>query len=87
VARLKTMTVEIVIAVGHTDSIGTDAYNLKLGQRRAESVKRYLVRQGVSADRVYTDTKGEREPVATNKTADGRARNRRVVVEVYGISN
>jgi OmpA-OmpF porin, OOP family len=86
VARLKTMTVEIVIAVGHTDSIGTDAYNLKLGQRRAESVKRYLVRQGVSADRVYTDTKGEREPVATNKTADGRARNRRVVVEVYGVS-
>lgn len=86
VARLKTMTVEIVIAVGHTDSIGTDAYNLKLGQRRAESVKRYLVSQGLEASRVYTDTKGEREPVATNKTADGRARNRRVVVEVYGVS-
>jgi len=86
VARLKTMTVEIVIAVGHTDSVGTDAYNLRLGQRRADAVKRYLVSQGLEAARVYTDTKGEREPVATNKTADGRAANRRVVVEVYGVS-
>jgi len=86
VARLKTMTVEIVIAVGHTDSVGTDAYNLRLGQRRADAVKRYLVSQGLEAARVYTDTKGEREPVATNKTTDGRAANRRVVVEVYGVS-
>jgi OOP family OmpA-OmpF porin len=85
VARLKTMTVEIAIAVGHTDSVGTDAYNLRLGQRRAEAVKQYLVSQGLEASRVYTDTKGEREPVATNKTANGRASNRRVVVEVYGV--
>jgi OOP family OmpA-OmpF porin len=79
------MTVEIAIVVGHTDSVGTDTYNLKLGMRRAEAVKKYLVSRGVEAGRIYTDTKGEREPVATNKTAEGRSENRRVVVEVYGV--
>jgi OmpA-OmpF porin, OOP family len=86
IARLKTMRVEIVIAVGHTDSVGTDSYNLHLGQRRAEAVKKYLISQGLEAGRIYTDTKGETQPVATNKTAEGRSENRRVVVEVYGVS-
>ena len=86
VAKLKTVTVEVVIVVGHTDSVGTDAYNLKLGQRRAEAVKRYLTSQGVEASRVYSDSKGESQPVASNKTAQGRSENRRVVVEVYGSS-
>ena len=78
------MTVEIAIAVGHTDSVGSDTYNLQLGQRRSEAVKQYLVSQGLEAGRVYTDSKGEREPVADNKTVIGRSKNRRVVVEVYG---
>jgi OOP family OmpA-OmpF porin len=86
VAKLKTVTVEVVIVVGHTDSVGTDAYNLKLGQRRAEAVKRYLTSQGVEASRVYSDSKGENQPIASNKTAQGRSENRRVVVEVYGSS-
>lgn len=86
VAKLKAVTVEVVIVVGHTDSVGTDAYNLKLGQRRAEAVKRYLTSQGVEASRVYSDSKGESQPVASNKTAQGRSENRRVVVEVYGSS-
>ena len=86
IAKLKTVTVEVVIVVGHTDSVGTNAYNLNLGQRRAEAVKRYLTSQGVEATRVYTDSKGENQPIASNKTAQGRSENRRVVVEVYGSS-
>jgi len=86
VAKLKTVTVEVVIVGGHTDSVGTSAYNLNLGMRRAEAVKRYLTSQGVEAARVYTDSKGEGQPVASNKTAQGRSENRRVVVEVYGSS-
>ena len=86
VAKLKAVTVEVVIVVGHTDSVGTDAYNLKLGQRRAEAVKRYLTSQGIEASRVYSDSKGKSQPVASNKTAQGRSENRRVVVEVYGSS-
>jgi len=85
ILKLNTMTVEIAIVVGHTDSVGTDAYNLDLGMRRANAVKKYLVSQGLEAARVYTDSKGEREPVASNKTKQGRSENRRVVVEVYGV--
>jgi OOP family OmpA-OmpF porin len=76
----------VVIVVGHTDSVGTDDYNLKLGMRRAEAVKQYLTSQGVEASRVYSDSKGKSQPVASNKTAQGRSENRRVVVEVYGSS-
>lgn len=82
--RLKTVNLEVVIAVGHTDSIGTDAYNMKLGARRAEAVKAYLVSRGIEKNRVYTESKGERQPVADNKTATGRAKNRRVEIEVVG---
>ena len=85
VGRLQDITLEVVIAVGHTDSIGTDAYNQKLGLRRAKAVKAYLVSQGIEKNRVYTDSKGERQPIATNKTAAGRAQNRRVEIEVIGM--
>ena len=84
VEKLKSVNLEVIIAVGHTDSVGTDAYNLKLGQRRADAVKAYLVSQGVPANRIYTDSKGESQPVADNRTREGRAKNRRVEIEVVG---
>jgi OOP family OmpA-OmpF porin len=73
-----------VIAIGHTCSIGTDAYNQKLSVRRAESVKAYLVSKGVEPNRIYTEGKGEKQPVANNGTKEGRMKNRRVEIEVIG---
>ncbi|WP_343640249.1 outer membrane protein OmpA [Roseateles sp.] len=78
------INLEVIIAVGHTDSIGTDAYNQKLSVRRAEAVKAYLVSKGLEKNRVYTEGKGKKQPVADNKTAEGRAKNRRVEIEVVG---
>jgi OOP family OmpA-OmpF porin len=83
-SKLKGLNLEVVIAVGHTDSIGTDAYNQKLSVRRAESVKAYLIHKGVEANRVYTEGKGKKQPIASNKTKEGRAKNRRVEIEVVG---
>ena len=82
--KVKSLTLEVIVAVGHTDSIGTDAYNQKLSIRRAESVKKYLVSQGIEAKRIYVEGKGESQPVADNKTAEGRAKNRRVQIEAIG---
>lgn len=82
--KLQGMDTEVMVTVGHTDSIGSDAYNQKLSLRRAEAVKSYLVGKGIAASRVYTEGKGESQPVADNSTADGRAKNRRVTVEVVG---
>jgi OOP family OmpA-OmpF porin len=82
--KVKSLTLEVIVAVGHTDSVGTDAYNQKLSIRRAESVKKYLVSQGIEAKRIYVEGKGESQPVADNKTAEGRAKNRRVQIEAIG---
>lgn len=84
VSKIRDMTLEVVIAVGHTDSIGAADYNQRLSVRRAESVKSYLVSKGIEANRVYTEGKGESQPVASNQTRDGRAKNRRVEIEVVG---
>jgi OOP family OmpA-OmpF porin len=84
VSKIKAINLEVIIAVGHTDSVGTDAYNQKLSVRRSEAVKAYLVSKGVEKNRVYTEGKGEKQPVADNKTAQGRAKNRRVEIEVVG---
>ena len=84
VGKVKGINLEVIIAVGHTDSVGTDAYNQKLSVRRAEAVKAYLVSKGIEKNRVYTEGKGEKQPVADNKTKEGRAKNRRVEIEVVG---
>jgi OOP family OmpA-OmpF porin len=84
VGKVKDINLEVIIAVGHTDSVGSDAYNQKLSVRRAEAVKAYLVSKGIEKNRVYTEGKGEKQPVADNKTAEGRAKNRRVEIEVVG---
>ncbi len=83
-AGISGFKLEVVVAIGNTDSVGTTEYNLALGQRRAESVKAYLVSKGVPADRIYTESKGKSKPVASNATAEGRALNRRVDLEVIG---
>jgi OOP family OmpA-OmpF porin len=71
-----------VIVEGHTDSVGSDAYNKKLSLRRADAVRQYLVKHGIPADRITAEGFGESSPVASNDTEDGRAQNRRVELRV-----
>jgi outer membrane protein OmpA-like peptidoglycan-associated protein len=82
VATLKAEGGIAVIVEGYTDSVGTDAYNLKLSHRRADAVRQYLVKHGIPANRITTEGFGESRPVASNDTADGRAQNRRVELRV-----
>jgi OOP family OmpA-OmpF porin len=86
-AQQQAIKLETIIAVGHTDSIGSVDYNLKLSQRRAAAVKAYLVSKGIDANRITTEGKGKSNPVADNKTAAGRAKNRRVDIEIIGSKN
>ena len=91
VGKLRNVTLEVVIAVGHADRLGGDAYNMKLSVRRADSVKAYLVSKGIAASRVYTEGKGERQPVKECK-GDKKTKeliaclepNRRVELEAVG---
>jgi len=91
VGKLRNVNLEVVIAVGHADRLGGDAYNMKLSVRRADSVKAYLVSKGVAASRVYTEGKGERQPVKDCK-GSGKSKaliaclepNRRVETEAVG---
>lgn len=71
-----------IVVVGHTDSIGSEQYNLELSLRRANAVADYLVSQGVEKQRLGTEGRGELEPIALNETASGRAQNRRVEIFV-----
>lgn len=82
--KTRGINLETVIIVGHTDSDGSDEMNLALSLRRSEAVKAFLVAEGIPATRCYTEGKGERSPVADNRTAAGKALNRRVEVEVIG---
>jgi OmpA-OmpF porin, OOP family len=84
VDKTKGIALEVVIAVGHTDSVGTNTYNQALSVRRANAVKSYLVSKGIEANRVYTEGKGETQAIADNRTREGRAKNRRVEIEVVG---
>ena len=83
-SKVKAISLEVIIAVGHTDSVGSDVYNQKLSVKRAEAVTAYLVSKGIEKNRVYTEGKGEKQPVADNKTKEGQAKNRRVEIEVVG---
>ena len=91
VGKLRSVNLEVVIAVGHADRIGSDAYNMKLSVRRADSVKAYLVSKGIAASRIYTEGKGNHRPVKDCK-GSGKTKeliaclepNRRVESEAVG---
>ena len=85
-ASLQKYPNSLIDVMGHTDSSGSDAYNLDLSRRRAESVKNYLVLRGVSSARIATIGYGEQYPKATNDTVEGRALNRRVEIRITPIS-
>ncbi|MDD3609634.1 MAG: OmpA family protein [Halothiobacillaceae bacterium] len=88
IAELKGMkSVDKILVVGHTDSIGTEAYNQKLSERRAATVKKYLTEGGIDGSKIEAMGKGESDPIADNKTKEGRAKNRRVDVSVDGTVN
>ncbi|MFW9266439.1 OmpA family protein [Pseudomonas sp. D2-30] len=80
--KLSHANVASIRVVGHTDSVGTDAYNEGLSERRAGSVVEYLLTQGVAPAKVTSEGKGESEPVADNETDEGRAQNRRVELRI-----
>ena len=94
VGKLKGIKLEVIIAVGHADRIGADKYNQKLSEKRAEAVKAYLVGKGVEPNRVYTEGKGEKQPVTGDKCgkSDKKTKqlveclqpDRRVEIEVIG---
>jgi OmpA-OmpF porin, OOP family len=93
VSKAKAIKLEVILAVGHTDRIGGDAYNQKLSEKRAAAVKEYLVAKGIEANRVYTEGKGKKQPVTGDKckgTAKTKALidclqpDRRVDIEVIG---
>lgn len=73
--------------IGYTDNMGSDEYNMKLSKRRADYVKKELIRQGISAKRISTIAMGKKNPIATNETAEGRQLNRRVEFRVSNIKN
>lgn len=78
---LETSNAKIAIT-GHTDYIGSGEYNYRLGLQRAERVKRILIKKGIAAERIVVLSKGEEDPVASNKSVRGRAKNRRVEINI-----
>jgi peptidoglycan-associated lipoprotein len=81
--RLKTENKNVYLEIqGHTDATGTEMYNYRLGEQRADAVRRYLNQKGVALNRMSTISYGKGEPIEDNKTKEGRAKNRRVVVVV-----
>jgi OmpA-OmpF porin, OOP family len=84
--KSQAIEVEMIIVTGHTDSVGSEAYNQRLSERRANTVKDYMVSQGIAAAKITTVGKGELQPVATNKTKEGRQKNRRTDIEFKGVT-
>ena len=85
VRSMKNVTWQTISVTGHTDSVGSDAYNQRLSQRRADAVQAFLIEKGVKPERIRTDGKGESSPIATNATAEGRSANRRTEIEFQGL--
>ena len=82
-SQLKAENQNVYIEIqGHTDNVGSEQYNLKLGEERAEVVRRYLAQNGIPLHRINTISYGEDRPIADNKTREGRSQNRRVVIQV-----
>ncbi|BAV32634.1 membrane protein [Sulfuricaulis limicola] len=81
-AKLKGAQVEQITVTGHTDSSGSKQLNQSLSERRADAVKAYLVSKGLDGSRIDAKGAGDTQPVASNKTADGRAQNRRVEIDI-----
>ncbi len=71
-----------IVITGFTDNTGDAAYNQSLSERRAESVGSFLMSQGIPPNRIFTEGRGKRDPIASNATAEGRAMNRRVVISL-----
>jgi len=83
-AKLRDVSFDSIAVIGHTDNVGTDVANQRLSLRRANAVKLYLATHGIEAAKIKTTGRGKTSPVADNKTTQGRARNRRVEVEIRG---
>jgi OmpA-OmpF porin, OOP family len=83
-AKLKDVSFDSIAVTGHTDNVGTDGANQRLSLRRANAVKQYLATHGIDAAKIKTTGRGTTSPVADNKTSQGRARNRRVEVQING---
>jgi OOP family OmpA-OmpF porin len=81
-ASFKKSSTLVVEIAGHTDNVGEEKDNLRLSQRRADAIRNYLIKKGISADRILSKGYGEKEPVATNDTEAGKAKNRRTEVKV-----
>src|SRR2546421_10294349 len=83
-AKLRDVSFDSIAVTGHTDNVGTDVANQRLSLRRANAVKQYLATHGIAGEKIKTPGRGKTSPVAENKTTQGRARNRRVEVEIRG---
>ena len=87
VRSMKNVTWQTISVAGHTDNIGPEPYNVKLSEKRAAAVQEFLIGKGVKPERIKTAAKGPREPVASNKTKEGRAQNRRTEIEFVGLQS
>jgi OOP family OmpA-OmpF porin len=85
VRSMKNVTWQTIMVTGHTDAIGSQDFNLKLSDRRAQAVQAYLLEKGVKPEKIRTEGKGKLLPIASNKTAAGRAQNRRAEIEFVGL--
>jgi len=85
VRSMKNVTWQTIQVSGHTDAIGSQDFNLKLSERRAQAVQAFLLEKGVKPEKIRTEAKGKLFPIASNKTADGRAQNRRAEIEFVGL--
>jgi OOP family OmpA-OmpF porin len=87
VRSMKNVTWQTITVTGHTDSVGPASYNQKLSERRAQAVSAFLIDKGVKEEKIRTDGRGPTVPVADNRTAQGRAANRRTEIEFQGIQS